>query len=61
MEDMRMENREWFDYDENDLKDKTKQIEVFQRMLHLLEKRGDCSRVFHFLAHELFSNYLGDW
>jgi hypothetical protein len=50
--------KEWFDYDENDLKDVEKCKEVFLHMLRRLENNGDCRHVYHRLAFELFSDYL---
>ena len=41
--------------------DKTAQMEVFQEMLHELERVGECRVVYHRLAYVLFGNTLGEF
>jgi hypothetical protein len=48
--------KEFYDYDSDDLRDVTKQKELFERMLRRLESDGHCRRVFHTLGFVLFGD-----
>lgn len=53
--------KEWFDYNEEELKEIEKQEAVFIRMLRILENEGKCRAVFHHLSKVLFGNENGEY
>jgi hypothetical protein len=54
-------NKEWFDYDTQELLDSPKKREeVFAHMLRRLETDGHCRTVYHSLALALFGDDLED-